>query len=201
MTRSPFQGDKVSLRPFEPDDAQALRVYLNHPELTGRRCIPWGFPELVPLSEGQVHGILDRWAGEERGTVLAVDAQVRKQSWGLGSEASDVSVLVGHAEMNWGWDIHAPSVSVCIDPGQQRKGYGSDALRLLLRHLFGNSPAHTVGCWVPEWNEPALAFLQHHGFCVEGRMRRAGMFEGRPFDLITTGILRSEWKEGEPHAA
>jgi RimJ/RimL family protein N-acetyltransferase len=189
-----FQGDKVTLRPFEPDDAQALREYLNHPDLTGRRCIPWGISETLPLSEQQVQGVLDRWASEDRGTVLAVEAQVRKRSYGLSGEATGVASLVGHAEMNWGWDVHTPSVSVCIAPDQQRRGYGSNALQLLLRYLFDYTPAHNVGCWVAEWNEPALAFLRHHGFHVGGRLRRAGIHQGRCFDLITTDFLRPEWK-------
>lgn len=194
MPVSPFQGDRVTLRPFEPEDVKDLKDYLNHPDLIGRRCIPWGFSETAPLTEMHVHGILERWAGEEHGLNLAVEAQVRKRSYGLGGDSTDVAVLVGHVEMNWGWDIHCPSIMACIAPEQQRKGLGSAALHLMLGYLFGYTPAHNVGCWVADWNEPALAFLQHVGFQVGGRMRRAGVYQGRYFNLITTDILRPEWK-------
>jgi RimJ/RimL family protein N-acetyltransferase len=204
MPSTPFEGELVILRPFEPEDVPAAKEYLNHPEMVGRRCIPWGFPDLTPLTEGQVTGILERWAGEERGLIMAVEAQVRKQAWGLsGGLATEATTLVGHAEVGWEWDPHSPSVSVAISPLHQRKGYGSDALQVMLRFLFHYGPAHCVGCWVPDWNEPALAFLQKNGFHLSGRMRRAGLWQGRPFDVIITDILRPEWlaRQGGTDAA
>lgn len=194
MPKAPFVGKAVTLRPFEIDDSKALRDYLNHPELMGRRHIPWGYPEFLPLTEPQVHGLLERWATEERTVVLAIDAQVQRQGWGLSGEASQASQLIGHAEFSWGWDPHAPSVSVVIDPSQQRKRYGSEALVLLLEHLFAFTPAHNVSCWIAEWNEAGLSFAAANGFQTAGRMRRVGMYEGRPFDLIITDLLRPEFQ-------
>jgi len=179
-----FQGRAVRLRPFEPDDLPALAGYLNHPELEGRRCLPWGFPEVAPLSRRQIQGIYERWAGEEKGLPLAV----------LQAEGDR---LIGHAECGWDWDPHAPSVSVTIDPSHQRQGFGSDAFRLLLRYLFENTVAHSVSCWIADWNEPALAFVQCHGFRLNGRMRRAGLRRGRAYDVVLTDILRPEWEERE----
>ena len=201
MPTTPFVGETVSLRPFEPEDVKALRDYLNHPDLMGRRHVPWGFPEFLPLIEPQVHAILERWAGEERAVVLAIDAHIQKQAWGLSGETSEVSVLVGHAEFGWGWDPHSPSVSVVIDPEHQRKSYGTEALRLLLQHLFAFTPAHNVGCWIADWNEPSLRFAAANGFRTNGRMRRAGMYQGRPFDLVITDILRPEFQQREAERA
>jgi RimJ/RimL family protein N-acetyltransferase len=195
MPRTPFVGETVSLRPFEPDDVKALQEYLNHPDLMGRRHVPWGLPEFLPLIEPQVHSILERWAAEERSVVLAIDAHIQKQAWGLSGESSQVSVLVGHAEFSWGWDPHAPSVSVVIDPEHQRKGYGSEALFLLLQHLFAFTPAHNVSCWIADWNEAALGFAAANGFQSAGHMRRAGLYEGRAFDLVITDILRPEFQQ------
>ncbi len=193
MPNAPFVGKTVTLRPFEMDDVKALREYLNHADLMGRRHIPWGFPEFLPLIEPQVHGILERWATEERSVVLAIDAHIERQAWGLSGETSQVSELVGHAEFTWGWDPHAPSVSVVIDPEHQRKGYGSEALFLLLQHLFAFTPAHNVSCWIADWNDSALAFAAENGFQEAGRMRRVGLYQGHSFDLIITDILRPEF--------
>ena len=193
MPNAPFVGKTVTLRPFEMDDAKALREYLNHPDLVGRRHIPWGFPEFLPLIEPQVHGILERWANEERSVVLAIDAHIERQAWGLSGETSRVSELVGHAEFTWGWDPHAPSVSVVIDPEYQRKGHGTEALFLVLQHLFAFTPAHNVSCWIADWNDSALAFAAENGFQAAGRMRRVGLYLGHSYDLIITDILRPEF--------
>ena len=190
MTSSVFAGETVALRPFEPDDLPALAAYLNQPELAGRRCIPWSFPELPPLSQGQVQAIIQKWGEAESALHLAV---VRL----------DGQELVGHAECDWDWDPHCPSVSVVIAPAHQRHGYGSEVLSLLLRYLFEYTPAHVVSGWIAAWNQPALQFAAHHGFQAAGRMRRAGMVQGRPFDMIITDLLRAEWQQagGRPHAS
>jgi RimJ/RimL family protein N-acetyltransferase len=185
MASSPFQGNRITLRPFEPEDAAALGTYLNDPELVGQRELPWGFPDLAPLTRQQIQGILQRWAEQEKGLPLAV---VRRED----------GKLLGHGEAGWQWDVHSPSVAVVIAPEHQRQGYGSEALKLLMRYLFDTTIAHSVGSWIADWNAPALAFVQHHGFHVSGRMRRAGIRESRYFDLVIHDILRPEWKAAYP---
>jgi RimJ/RimL family protein N-acetyltransferase len=108
--------------------------------------------------------------------------------------------LIGHAEMEWGWDPHCPGVSIVIAPGLQRKGYGSQVMQLLLRYLFESMPAHSLSCWVAEWNTEARAFLKFHGFQESARMRRAGIRQGAYFDMVVTDLLRSEWEGGRDAA-
>jgi RimJ/RimL family protein N-acetyltransferase len=180
MTESPFEGSRVALRPFGPDDVPALEAYLNHPELIGRRHIPWAFPEVAPLSRQQVEGIVEKWGGAEKGLNLAV---VERES----------GALIGHAECDWGWDPHNPSVSVVIAPERQRQGCGAEALGLLLRYLFEYSVAHNVTCWIADWNRPARLFAASQGFREAGRMRRAGVRQGQYFDVVLMDLLRPEW--------
>lgn len=187
--KSPFEGDSIILRPVEPGDVPGLQAILNHPGLAGRRHIPWRFPEIAPLSREQVEAIVQSWNRDERAFHMAVE---RKGNDGL----------IGVAECDWGWDPHCPSVAVVIAPDSQRQGYGSEALNLLLEYLFGNTPAHSIGCWTAEWNEPALRFAERHRFRLNGRMRRAGIREGRYFDVLVADILRPEWLEfGGKHCA
>jgi RimJ/RimL family protein N-acetyltransferase len=189
MTDSLFQSAQLSLRPFEPDDVPALAAYLNHPDLTGRRYIPWTFPELAPLSQQQVQGIVQKWSQVEKGLQLAV---VRRQ----GQE------LIGHGGCDWSWDPHCPSLSVVVAPAHQRQRYASRVLSLLLRYLFEYTPAHVVTCWVADWNLEGFQFAVHHGFRQAGRMRRAGIRQGKYYDLIVQDLLRSEWQQsgGGSHA-
>jgi RimJ/RimL family protein N-acetyltransferase len=181
MAGSPFRGDTIFLRPFETDDVAVLRAYLNHPHLTGRRYIPWAFPETAPLSQKQVQGIVEKWSEPERKMTLAI----------VRLEGQD---LLGHAEFDWSWDPHCPTVSVVIAPPHQRQGCGSEALSLLLRYTFEHTPAHVVTCWIADWNQPALQFAAHRGFQEAGRMRRAGIRHGKYYDVIVTDLLRSEWR-------
>ena len=111
--------------------------------------------------------------------------------------------LIGHTECDWEWDPHNPSLAVVIAPTHQRKGFGLEACQLLLRYLFEYTPAHTVTCWIAEWNQPARQFGARSGFRESGRLRRAGIWGGQYYDIIVADLLRSvclRWG-GESHAA
>jgi RimJ/RimL family protein N-acetyltransferase len=182
MTNLRFETDSLRLRPFEPDDVALLHQYLNHPELAGRRYIPWAFPELTPLSQQQVSAIVAKWSEAEDSLITAI----------LHKDSGD---LLGHAECDWGWDPHNPSLSVVIAPTRQRQGHASAAINLLLRYLFEQTPAYMVSCWVADWNEPGLRFAAQHGFQIAGRMRRAGIWHGQYFDVVVTYLPRSDWQQ------
>jgi len=177
----PFRGPHLTLRAFEPEDAEALAGYLNHPDLIGRRQIPWRFSDVTPLSRRQIQAVLESWAGEEKGLPLAI---VRAED----------GRLIGHAECSWEWDPISAGLSVVIDPAFQRQGYGSEALSLLVRYLFEWTPANAVQCWITGWNEPALRFAARHGFQANGVMRWAGLRQGRPYDTVVADLLRAEWQ-------
>ncbi len=181
MTDALFEGRLVTLRAFEPGDAAAVEGYLNHPALIGRRYIPWSFSDTLPLSSQQVGSIVQKWGETEKGLVLAI---VRPAS----------GQVVGHAEGDWDWDPHNPSVSIVIDPAQQRQGYGSEALALVTRYLFETTPAHSVTAWIADWNQEGRRLAGRHGFQDSGRMRRAGLRQGVGYDLVITGLLRREWQ-------
>jgi RimJ/RimL family protein N-acetyltransferase len=182
-----FKAQDVYLRAFEPEDVPALHTYLNHPGLSGRRYIPWKFSDDLPLSLKQAQEIYEGWCDEEGEVHLAV-------------VLGESGVLIGHAEMDWSWDPHCPGVSVVIAPEQQRKGYGSQVMQLLLHHLFEGMPAHCISCWIAEWNQEARAFLKSHAFQESARMRRAGIRQAAYYDMLATDLLRSEW-EGDQDAA
>jgi RimJ/RimL family protein N-acetyltransferase len=184
--RSAFESDHLLLRPFEPSDAPALLALLNHPELAGRRGLPWGFNEELPLTASQVEKVLDKWGGDDESLHLAVVLRASQE-------------LIGHAELERGWDPHAPALWLLIAPAHQRQGYGSEVLRLLLDYYFNNTPAHNVSLWAADWNQPALAFARKHGLRECGLWRRDGLRGGAYVDSLGFEILRPEWqarKEG-----
>jgi RimJ/RimL family protein N-acetyltransferase len=176
-----FQTEQLKLRPFEPEDAPALRAYLNHPKLSGRRYVPLGFPEEVPLSLNQVEGIIKNWGEKESEAHLAI-------------ELSGKGDLIGHVEFEWRWDPQAPWISVVISRQYQRQGYGTQVANLILEYLFEYTPAHNVSGWMADWNKAGRAFADKMGFKESGRSRREGYREGSYFDGILVDMLRPEYK-------
>jgi RimJ/RimL family protein N-acetyltransferase len=81
------------------------------------------------------------------------------------------------------------------------KGYGTDAMRLVLRYAFDELNLHRVSLAVFEYNPRAIRSYEKAGFVVEGRSRQFLNRDGRRWDLIYMGILREEWekaREGWP---
>ena len=73
------------------------------------------------------------------------------------------------------------------------KGYGTQALRMLLRFAFAELNMFRVAADVPEYNEGALALLKKFGFVEEVRRRQALERDARRWDLLGFGLLKDEW--------
>lgn len=73
------------------------------------------------------------------------------------------------------------------------KGYGTDALRVLLRLAFTELNLGRLSLDVFEYNPRAIRSYEKAGFSVEGRMRGFLRREGTRWDLVFMGILRAEW--------
>ena len=75
------------------------------------------------------------------------------------------------------------------------KGYGTDAMRILLRYAFEELNLHRLSLSVFEYNSRAIRSYEKAGFIIEGRARQFLNRDGRRYDMIFMGILRDEWKE------
>ena len=74
------------------------------------------------------------------------------------------------------------------------KGYGTQALRMLLRFAFAELNLFRVSAMVPEYNETAIALLEKFGFMQEVCRRKALERDGRRWDLYVFGLLKDEWQ-------
>ena len=73
------------------------------------------------------------------------------------------------------------------------KGYGTDAMRIILRYAFTELNLHGVSLDVFEYNQRGVRSYEKAGFVFEGRARGLILREGRRWDVIYMGILREDW--------
>jgi RimJ/RimL family protein N-acetyltransferase len=66
---------------------------------------------------------------------------------------------------------------------------------MLLRYSFGELNLFRVTAVVPAYNEGALRLFQKFGFMEEIRRRKALHRDGEFWDLVSFGLLNSEWRE------
>lgn len=76
----------------------------------------------------------------------------------------------------------------------RRKGYGTQALQMLLRFAFAELNLFRVSAVVPEYNEAAIALLKKFGFVQEVCRRNSLERDSRRWDLYIFGLLSDEWR-------
>jgi RimJ/RimL family protein N-acetyltransferase/ADP-ribose pyrophosphatase YjhB (NUDIX family) len=92
------------------------------------------------------------------------------------------------------WNNRSARLAIGIGEENDRgKGYGSDALALILRYGFHELNLNRIALEVIEYNEAARRAYQKAGFKEEGRQRSAVLRDGRHYDLISMSILAEEW--------
>ena len=77
----------------------------------------------------------------------------------------------------------------------RRKGYGTQAMRMLLRFAFAELNLFRVTAAVPGYNKGAIALLKKFGFTEEVRRREALERDSRRWDMLIFGLLNDEWLE------
>jgi RimJ/RimL family protein N-acetyltransferase len=76
------------------------------------------------------------------------------------------------------------------------KGYGREAIRLILDYAFRLRNMRKVYLTVNGTNERAIRAYRACGFVEEGRWRAHTWSNGAYIDLVCMGILRDEWTGG-----
>jgi RimJ/RimL family protein N-acetyltransferase len=74
------------------------------------------------------------------------------------------------------------------------KGYGTDAMRVILRYAFTELNLHRVTLNTFGYNPRAIRSYEKAGFRHEGSLRGVLNREGKRWDLVYMGILKEEWE-------
>jgi len=176
-----FTGELVRLAAPNPDtDAEALTRWSRDSEY-GRLM---DNRPAIPRSVGWTRDWLSRDVDDSR---LRFHIRTLSDDRLLGT----VDIEVDHWPHGEGW--------VGIDIGDRDewgKGYGTDAMRVMLRYAFVELNLHRVSLNVFEYNPRAIRSYEKCGFVREGRRRQALNRDGRRWDVIHMGILREEWLDG-----
>ena len=94
------------------------------------------------------------------------------------------------------WANGCCMLGIGIGPGDCRgKGYGSEAIALVLQYAFTELNLHRVGLNFISFNDRAQGVYERAGFRYEGAEREYVHRDGGYYDLVYMGILQKEWLE------
>ncbi|MET9245161.1 GNAT family protein [Nonomuraea sp. NPDC003709] len=167
-------GDRVTLCPVGPEHVDGLFELVSDPEvgrLTGS------------------HGEIDRGAARQW-------YATRKDH----ADRLDLAIMaageyVGEIVLNE-LDQHNLACNLRIALIGERafgKGYGTEAIELVLDHAFATTPLHRIRLGVYAFNERARHVYKKVGFVEEGVERDALLWDGEWHDAVLMSVLRREW--------
>jgi RimJ/RimL family protein N-acetyltransferase len=95
----------------------------------------------------------------------------------------------------FGQSSGAITIGYAIEPSEHGRGYGTEALQLIVDYLFLAKEIHRVKANTDSENRVSQHVLEKVGFKKEGVSRRSSFVRGRWRDEYLYSILREEWKE------
>jgi RimJ/RimL family protein N-acetyltransferase len=187
MNEQLFEGEHIYLTAIDPDkDAEIEAKWTHDPEYL---CLLSADP-VRPLSPGQV---------KKKYEDMDKDAEKYRNTFNFAIRARADDRFIGFIRLfDIYWTHGGGKVQLGIgDPNDRQRGYGREALRLILRYAFDEVNLYRVSAMTFEYNTAAIRFLAQAGFTIEVRRRQAINRDGRRWDVILMGLLREEWKRDE----
>jgi RimJ/RimL family protein N-acetyltransferase len=175
-----LQGPRVRLRAVEPSDLESIMEWVGDQEITGYLS---GF--INPVSKEMEREWVEQ-ASRDPGRPL--------HDLRLVIETNDGLYLGNIALHDINWRSRNAEVGILIGKKEYLgKGYGTEAMLLMLEHGFERLNLHRIILRVFDFNQRAIKSYEKCGFKKEGVLREDFFARGKYRDEIIMGILRREF--------
>ena len=174
-----IRGKRVILREQRPEDAGFFAYWFNQPEV----MFQCGFTEPTD-EEKERNWILTDHRREDSAWFTITDLE--------GNLLGETGLL----RMFPAW--HQTDLTIIIpDPAMRHRGYGTEAIRLLLDLAFTKYEMHRVSIGVVGLNTGAIDFYKKIGFKQEGVLEDGYFWNNEYSDFIMMRLLRPEWERAQ----
>jgi RimJ/RimL family protein N-acetyltransferase len=167
-------GEHVILRAFEREDAERCYRWMNDPSIvrTLKSRYPIAFQNEIEW--------LDR----------AMNASPTERHFAV--ERKDDRAHIGNASIHdIEWVSRTAAFGLFIgEPSAWNRGFGSDAIRTLVRFAFDEMNLQKLRIDVFDYNDRAKHVLETQGFVQEGRLRREFYRDDAYHDIVILSIFR-----------
>lgn len=175
-----ISGENLILSKIEKKDMDEIYLWFEDREFLKF----YDYYPPVPQSRDQVDKTFEDYEKNEESQVFAV--RLQKDGKIIGVAGYDDIVK----------ENKVATLFIGIGNNEQRgKGFGKEALKLLLGYGFESCGFHRIQLNVLEFNKSAIALYEKAGFIREGTYREFVLREGRRYDLHLYGMLKREWYE------
>jgi RimJ/RimL family protein N-acetyltransferase len=174
-------GKRIRLRSAEREDVPRFVAWLNDPEV------------YVHLSPRETLSRAEEEQWFEKMLALPVEEHILVIEIAI---AEDWQPIGNMSLLRIDWRERSAEIGIFI--GEKRfwnRGYGREAMQLMVRHAFCDLNLNRIFLRVDENNPRAIRAYEHAGFIHEGKMRQARFQDNGYIDVLLMSILHSEWQE------
>ena len=172
-----YIGEKIRLREYRSDDIEIAQKFINDVEI--KQMLHPGIPYLYTYKDEQ------KWFE----TISATN-----DVYSFAIETLEGEEYIGGCGVN-NVDWKNSVVEVGIFIGKKNllgKGYGTDAMKVLVRFIFEQMNINKIKLKVFSFNERAIRSYEKCGFKKEGILRQEIFRNGKYHDDVVMGMLRDE---------
>ena len=176
-----YTGKLVRLRAYRNEDAERAWQFITDPEIKTYLTTRVPFPETFEDER--------KWV--ERQTAYRDDS-----TYNFAIETLEDSLYIGSCginELNWSSSFAVVGIMIG-DRDYWDRGYGGDAMHVLIRFCFEQMNLNKVSLNVYSLNPRAIRCYEKLGFKKEGVLRQELYRNGAYHDVIHMGLLRDEWQ-------
>ncbi|GAA0126244.1 MULTISPECIES: GNAT family protein [Clostridium] len=173
-----YSGEKVKLREYKKEDIRRAQKYMNDPEI--KKLLNSNIPYPITFEDEE------RWYE---------GLSVTKDTYNFAIETLEDNQYIGGCGINKiDWKNSVVVIGIFIgDKEYWNKGYGTDAINILIKFIFEQMNIRKIKLQVFSFNERAIRAYEKCGFKREGVLRQEIFRDGRYHDEIIMGLLRQEY--------
>lgn len=169
-------GKEVYLRPTTADDAANAHYWFLQSEPQSMSGHP------LPLMT----------AAEAAEAFKKNEKSPERQSFTIVREEDNIPVgtisFFNHNPLN-----RSAELGILIDPDERKNGFGSEALKILIKYLFKHRGLNKVYARTPAYNTGAVKLLESLGFKRDATLRNHRFYDGEFHDELIYSLLLFEW--------
>jgi RimJ/RimL family protein N-acetyltransferase len=173
-----YYGEKVCLRAYKEEDISIASKYVNDKELKKFLVTTIPFPMTYWEEE---EWIKSQKSNNEGNYNFAIeDIETNKYIGGCGIQ-------------NVNWLARVATVGIMIgDKDYWGKGYGTDAMKVLINFIFNDMNINKIRLGTFSFNERAIKSYEKCGFKVEGVLKDEIFKDGKYYDEIIMSIFNNK---------
>ena len=179
---SQIYGKRIRLRAAEREDIPVFLRWINDPDVTENLLL--AFPFSKAEEEKWYEEMIARPPSEHVLVIEVRDLNQPDNYRTIGTcqffkidgrnRSSEVGIMIGEKHL---WNL----------------GYGTETMKLLLKHGFETLNLHRIWLQVFEKNIGGIRAYEKAGFKVEGKFRQAHYQHGRYYDIDLMSVIKEEW--------